>query len=135
MRRGVKLSPLRTVKWADLKIIEELLRWSKKDRRVYLATKMIHRKQWFLNARRKKKVIRVVPNLTSCSKRVFKLDQEAPHAKQYARGLPEIFNLETLAELTKEDKTLNKLIHAVRSNNFEEFRAAGKGMGQFFYLA
>ena len=74
MRRGANLDRLRTVKWADVKIIEELLRWSKKDRRVYLATKMIQKKQWFLNARRKKKVIRVVPNLTSCAKRVFKLD-------------------------------------------------------------
>ena len=96
---------------------------------------MTQRKQWFLVARGKKKIIKVIPNLTSCAKRVFKLDQDAPHSKQYARGLPEIFNLENLAELTNEDKTLSKLITAVKANNFEAFRAVGKGLGQFFYLA
>ena len=65
-----------------------------------------------LKARRKKKVVIIMLNFTTCSRRVFKLDKHATHSRKFARGLPEIFNLETLAELTAEDKTLSKMIKA-----------------------
>ena len=43
--------------------------------------------------------------------------------------------METLVELTNEDKTLASLIKAVRNNDFEAFRKTGKGLSQYYYMA
>ena len=114
------LGKLQSVKKQEVERIIKAMSYPKVLRGAALEIKARRTRLWFINARRKKvkKVVRIHPNYTACSKKVFKINEVDPNAKCFARGLPEIFNVETLVELTNEDKTLASLIKAVKNNDF-----------------
>ena len=66
--------------------------------------------------------VAIIPNTTTCAKRVFKISENNPDGNKIAKGLASVFTQGIIAELTDEDKTLSKLKRARIANDYNAFK-------------
>ena len=74
------------------------------------------------------------PSLHNCVQEVFAIGH-LPEDHTLVRGLPQLFNVSILRELTAEDPLLSILVKAARNKDYDKFAGAGKNLGQFYQLA
>ena len=106
---------------SEIKRITDLLKVPSDTRRWILARKLRSKREWLKQERKRQqprtvniqiegpRPVTIVPNTTSCAKRVFKISEENPDGNKIAKGLASVFTPGIIAELTDEDKTLLKL--------------------------
>ena len=92
--QGKDIERLQTVSEDDLHRAIELLKTQVDSIRLFIQKQMAYRRQWFQSLRRRKpkqKIVRVMPNTTTCAKRVFSIQEDNPNGKTIARGFCHLF--------------------------------------------
>ena len=75
-----------------------------------------------------------VPGNHNCSCEIFKIDDQDRAAGPLIKGLPQLFSLSLLADLTDKDKLLAEMKKHWLAQNFAAFKKIAPGIKQFFNL-